>query len=233
MLEVREVSVAYGAIVAVSDVSIAVQPRTITAVLGANGAGKSSLLKAISGFVNPRSGTVIYDGRAIDSLPAHARARLGVIHVFEERRLFGGMTVLENLELGGNRSQPADVRRRLDEVFQLFPRMQERRRQLASTLSGGEQQMLAIGRALMAGPRLLLLDEPSMGLAPVIVDQLLSKLQTITSDLGVTIVLVEQNVSVALDISSYAYVLRSGLVVLSKPSVALRSDEALVRAYLS
>jgi branched-chain amino acid transport system ATP-binding protein len=233
VLEVKNLSVAYGPIVAVREVSLSVAPRSITAVLGANGAGKSSLLKAICGFVKPSEGTVIHDGKVIDSLSPHARARDGLVLVFEERRLFGGMTVLENLEMGGTRSKAAELRRDLDEVFTLFPKLRERTSQLGSTLSGGEQQMLAVGRALMTRPRTLLLDEPSMGLAPVIVDVLLSKLQTIVADLGVTIVLVEQNVSVALDVSSHAYVMRGGRVVMSKPAEELRSDEAVVRAYLT
>lgn len=232
LLEVRELSVRYGAISAVDSVSLDVLPGQIVAVLGANGAGKSSLLNAIVGLVPAASGSVVFGGQAIHGLPPEAIVRKGLTLTPEGRRVFSGLSVADNLRIGGairkDRSALAATRR---SIFDLFPRLEERLTQTAGTLSGGEQQMLSIGRALMAAPQLLLLDEPSLGLAPVIVDELFLLLERLR-DQGTTLLLVEQNAQRALEIAEYAYVLSSGQITAQGPGAELLSSMALEEAYL-
>jgi branched-chain amino acid transport system ATP-binding protein len=231
MLEVRGVSVAYDRVQAVRDVSLDVERGEIVALIGANGAGKTTTLRCISGLVRPAAGTIRFEGSLLERRRPAEIVGLGVSHVPEGRRIFPRMTVVENLELGAYREAPATARQRLDDVFGLFPVLRERAGQLAATLSGGEQQMLAIGRALMAGPRLLLLDEPSLGLAPIIVRGLFQALLRIRRA-GVTMLLVEQNARLALQVCDRAYVLERGAVACSGPSAAVAADERIVRAYL-
>lgn len=231
LLQVENVSVAYGSVEALKSVSLSASGAEIVAVLGANGAGKTTLLKAISGLVPIKSGTIVYDGSKLHLLPAHLIARMGVVHIPEGRRVFATLTVEENLNLGGYGCQRAEVERAKDRVFQLFPVLRERQKQLAGTLSGGEQQMLAIGRGLMRSPKLMLLDEPSLGLAPVLVDQVFATIVQINKE-GIPILIVEQNARKALSIANQAYVLEVGQVVLSGPARELAADERVRQAYL-
>jgi branched-chain amino acid transport system ATP-binding protein len=225
VLRLDGVEAGYGDVIAVRAVSLEVRAGEIVALIGSNGAGKTTTLRAISGLLPLRRGRVELDGRALHGLGPAAVVQAGVAHVPEGRQLFPTMTVGENLELG------ARTRETLARVFELFPRLAERRTQLAGTLSGGEQQMVAIGRALMARPRLLMLDEPSLGLAPVVVGAIFANLAAINRD-GLTILLVEQNVLRALRCSHRAYVLENGTITLSGPSAALLADERVKRAYL-
>jgi branched-chain amino acid transport system ATP-binding protein len=232
LLRLDGVQAGYGDLTAVRDVSLEVRTGEIVALIGSNGAGKTTTLRAICGLVPLRGGRVELDGASVGGRPPSAIVAGGIAHVPEGRQLFPTMTVLENLELGAR--TPESRRRRaesLDRVIALFPRLGERQGQLAGTLSGGEQQMTAIGRALMARPRLLMLDEPSLGLAPVVVTSIFENLRTINRD-GVTILLVEQNVLRALRLSHRAYVLENGTIILSGPSQQLLADEAIKRAYL-
>jgi len=226
------VEAGYGDVTAVRAVSLEVRAGEIVALIGSNGAGKTTTLRAISGLLPLRQGTVDLDGRRISGLGSAAIVAAGIAHVPEGRQLFPTMTVLENLELGA-RTAEGRARRgeTLARVFELFPRLSERQRQLAGTLSGGEQQMVAIGRALMARPRLLMLDEPSLGLAPVVVGSIFANLTAINRD-GLTILLVEQNVLRALRLSHRAYVLENGTITLAGPSPTLLADERIRRAYL-
>jgi len=230
LLEVRDVVTAYGSIEALHGPSFHVEEGEIVALLGANGAGKTTALRTISGLLRPRSGEVRFAGERIDALPAHEIVRLGLTQVPEGRWIFTLMTVEENLRLGAyvERGMP---RAALDRVFELFPRLAERRTQLAGTLSGGEQQMLAMARALMTKPRLLLLDEPSMGLAPVLVHLIFQKIAEINRE-GTTVLLVEQNANAALRLAHRAYVLENGRVALEGPAADLARNEAVRRAYL-
>jgi branched-chain amino acid transport system ATP-binding protein len=232
LLRLEGVQAGYGDLVAVRDVTLEVRPGEIVALIGGNGAGKTTTLRAISGLVPLRGGGIELDGVAIAGRPPSAIVADGIAHVPEGRQLFPTMSVLENLELGAR--TPESRRRRaesLERVIALFPRLGERRRQLAGTLSGGEQQMVAIGRALMARPRLLLLDEPSLGLAPVVVTSIFDNLRAINRD-GVTILLVEQNVLRALRLSQRAYILENGAIVLDGASHRLLDNEAVKQAYL-
>ena len=212
LLEVDDIEVRYGAIRALKGVSFRANAGEIVALLGANGAGKTTTQKTVSGMLRPTRGSITFDGRRIDGIPAHELVGLGICHVPEGRHVFPRMTVAENLDMGSFRFRHAD-QNDLDMVLALFPRLQERFGQQAGTLSGGEQQMLAIGRALMGKPRLLLLDEPSMGLAPMIVDQIFRIIRQI-NETGVTVVLVEQNAAQALHLASRGYVLETGTIVL-------------------
>ena len=232
-LVVEDLHVAYGTIRAVRGVSLAVEPGTICAMVGANGAGKTTTLNAICGLRTLTAGRVLLGGQDITTVPAHDLVPLGLVQVPEGRRVFARLTVRENLRMGAycRREGRAVLAADLDRVLTLFPRLQERMDQLAGTLSGGEQQMLAMGRALMSRPRLLLMDEPSMGLAPRFVDQLFETILAINR-LGVTVLLVEQNALMALEIAHMAYVLQSGEVVLSGPGPALMDTEAVREAYL-
>ena len=233
MLEVRELHVRYGHVVAVNGVSLAVADGEIVAVIGPNGAGKTSTLRAISGLVRPSAGRIIFNGTDISGWKAHRVVALGLSHAPEGRRLFPHMTVLENLKMGAYlRGNGAAVERALEEVTARFPRLAERRHQRAGTLSGGEQQMLAIGRALMAEPRMLVLDEPSFGLAPMVVKEIGRIIEAINRDRKVAVLLVEQNARMALSISSRTYVMETGKVVLDGLSASLRESPHVKAAYL-
>jgi branched-chain amino acid transport system ATP-binding protein len=233
LLEVRGVSAAYGNIQALHDVSLHVPDGAIVALLGANGAGKTTTLNVVSHIVSPTAGEVWFDGRPIHRHGADAIVGMGVVQVPEGREIFRDMTVRENLEMGAFlRRDRAAARADLDMVCDTFPRLRERINQKAATLSGGEQQMLATGRAMMTRPRMILLDEPSMGLAPLVVDQIFDIVLQLNREQGITILLVEQNVKLALAVSSYAYILENGEVALEGKSSALAHDEAVQRAYL-
>ena len=233
MLEVSELQVRYGNVAAVKGVSLRVGEREVVAVIGPNGAGKTSTLRAISGLVPSAAGRVVFDGTDITRWKAHRIVTLRLGHAPEGRRLFPHMTVLENLRMGAYRRRaPGEIRRTLGEVEAIFPRLAERRTQLAGTLSGGEQQMLAIGRALMSEPRLLLLDEPSFGLAPMVVREIGRIVQSINRERGVSVLLVEQNARMALAIASRAYVMETGRVALDGPSSALAESPHVKAAYL-
>jgi branched-chain amino acid transport system ATP-binding protein len=231
MLEVRDLLVSYGEIRAVKGISLSVAAGEIVALLGSNGAGKTTTLKTVSGLLAPRSGEILLDGESLRGMPPHLIVRKGIAHVPEGRHVFNRLTVSENLEMGAYARSDAGAADDLDRVFVLFPRLWERRRQRAGTLSGGEQQMLAIGRALMAKPRLLLLDEPSMGLAPVLVEQIFETVQSINRQ-GTTVLLVEQNAALALEVATRAYVLETGTIVLSGAAADLVRHEDVRRAYL-
>ena len=231
MLEVQDLHVYYGEIHALKGVSFRVAPGEIVTLLGNNGAGKTTTLRAISGLLAPREGDVVFEGGSLVGVASHAIVRRGVTHVPEGRRIFNRLSVLENLEMGAFTRSDSEVRVDIDRVFTIFTRLFERRTQVAGTLSGGEQQMLAIGRALMAKPRLLLLDEPSMGLAPVLVEQIFETVQTINRQ-GVTILLVEQNAAMALSIAGRGYVLETGGIVLEGSARDLADNPEVRRAYL-
>ncbi|AWO74878.1 MULTISPECIES: ABC transporter ATP-binding protein [Geobacillus] len=232
MLKVEAIDVFYGNIHALKGVSLEVNKGEIVTLIGANGAGKTTLLKTISGLLRPKNGDIVYEGASIAGKAAQTIVKQGISHVPEGRRVFANMTVEENLELGAFlRKDKEGIQQDFAKVFQLFPRLEERRKQLAGTLSGGEQQMLAIGRALMARPKLLLLDEPSMGLAPLLVKTIFRIIQEINES-GTTILLVEQNAHMALSIAHRAYVLESGRVVLSGTASELQASEQVKQAYL-
>jgi branched-chain amino acid transport system ATP-binding protein len=229
-LELRDVAAGYGEILAVKGISLRVDAGEIVALIGANGAGKSTTLRTISGLIRPRHGEIIFGGRRIDHLPPHEIVRLGISHAPEGRAIFGRMSVIENLRLGAYQ-RGRDIGDDLDRVFTLFPRLRERTSQVGGTLSGGEQQMLAIARALMARPRILLLDEPSMGLAPVLVEAIFRTIVEINRE-GTTVLLVEQNAAMALQVASRGYVLESGSVALEATSQELRESDRVRRTYL-
>lgn len=231
MLSVNDIHVYYDAIHALKGVSFSIERGELVTLLGANGAGKTTTLKTISGLLRPRTGTILLEGRPLDKTEAHAIVRYGVAHVPEGRKVFPRFTVLENLQIGGYVRETRLLMRRCDFVFEMFPRLKERQKQYAGTLSGGEQQMLAIGRALMAEPKLLLLDEPSMGLAPKIVEHILQNIQAINRS-GVTVLLVEQNAAMALAISHRGYVLETGAVILQGTAVELAGNDLVRQAYL-
>jgi branched-chain amino acid transport system ATP-binding protein len=231
---VRDVHVAYGAGVrALQGVSLRVEPGEVVALIGANGAGKTTLLKTIAGLVAPQQGDVLFDGRVISAIDAADRVKLGVALVPEGRRLFSRLSVVENLTLGSyTNGAPAHRREMLDRIHELFPVLRERARQRAGTLSGGEAQMLAIARALMSRPRFLMLDEPSLGIMPRLVDQVMDSLRRLHESEGLTMFLVEQNVPAALDLADRGYVVQTGRVVLEGSSEALRSSDLVRQAYL-
>jgi branched-chain amino acid transport system ATP-binding protein len=232
LLEVDDVHTYYGNIHALRGVSLAVFPGEIVTLIGGNGAGKSTTLNTISGIVRPRSGAVRLGGEDLAACPAHEVVARGVTQVPEGRRMFARLTVLENLQMGAYVvSDKATIAHRIEEVFELFPRLRERQRQVAGTLSGGEQQMLAMGRALMSGPKVLLLDEPSMGLAPVLVDQIFATIARL-NEAGTTILLVEQNARMALQVANRGYVIETGRIVLDDQAEALRDNEMVQKAYL-
>jgi len=232
LLALHDLHVYYGAIHALRGVSMQVEAGKIVTLIGANGAGKSTTLNTVSGLHRPRQGTVHLENEDLTAVPPHEIVLRGVIQVPEGRRVFGRLTVLENLEMGAfTRTDRRDIEDGLERTFALFPRLKERRTQVAGTLSGGEQQMLAIGRALMARPRLLLMDEPSMGLAPILVEQIFEAIQDINRQ-GTTILLVEQNAYMALNIAHLGYVLQTGNIVLSGPAAELQANAEVKRAYL-
>lgn len=232
-LELRNISASYGAIQALSNVSLNVPQGAIVALLGSNGAGKSSTLNSICKLIEPSGGEVLFDGKSIHKLKSDDIVRQGLVQVPEGREVFKDMSVEENLELGAFvRAKGKDQAENFERVYAMFPRLKERRTQRASTLSGGEQQMLAIGRALMSSPRMILLDEPSMGLSPLLVEQIFQTIARLNREQGLTILLVEQDVRLALTVASYAYILENGEVTLQGPSEQLINDPAVRRAYL-
>lgn len=231
LLEVTDLNVYYGAIHALQGVGFTVEEGEIVTLIGANGAGKSTTLKTISGLLRPRVGDVLLRGESLKSMPAQDIVRRGIIHVPEGRKIFAPLTVQENLEMGAfTRSDQAEIRQSLERVFKSFPRLKERLGQFGGTLSGGEQQMLAIGRALMSRPTLLILDELSLGLAPVVVQEIYRVLATVRN--RITMLLVEQSVDMALKNSTYAYILETGNVVKDGPSAELLKDPKIKEAYL-
>ncbi len=232
VLEIKDLHVYYGAIHAIKGISIKVPQGKIITLIGANGAGKTTTLSTISGLVKARSGKIFFNGVDITNKPAHAINRMGIAMVPEGRRIFPGLTVYENLMMGAyNRKDKEGIKEDLEWIFSLFPRLKERLSQMGGTLSGGEQQMLAISRALMSRPRLLMMDEPSLGLAPILVEEVFEVIQKINKE-GTTILLVEQNAYGALRISDYGYVLETGNIVLEGPSSELLENEMVKKAYL-
>jgi branched-chain amino acid transport system ATP-binding protein len=231
LLQVEDIHTFYGAIEALRGVSLSVEDGEVVTIIGSNGAGKSTTLRSISGLTPARSGKVIFEGQEITRLPAHEIVDCGIALAPEGRHCFARMTVRENLDLGAYRRRDDGIGEDLDRVFDLFPRLKERDRQKAGTMSGGEQQMLAIGRALMARPKLLMLDEPSMGIAPILVQRIYETIAEINRR-GVAILLVEQNANYALDVAKRGYVLETGEVALTNESSRLRDDPAVQRAYL-
>ncbi len=231
MLSLENLHVFYGEIHALKGVSLEVRPGEIVALLGNNGAGKTTTLRTVSGLLTPREGRVRLDGQVLTGVPAHEIVMRGIAHVPEGRRIFNRLTVRENLMMGAYRRRDGGIAEDLERVFALFPRLRERLGQVAGTLSGGEQQMLAIGRALMANPRMLLLDEPSMGLAPVLVEQIFETIRDINRQ-GTTILLVEQNAAMALSIAHRGYVLETGAIALTGTAPELMENPAVRRAYL-
>jgi branched-chain amino acid transport system ATP-binding protein len=233
MLSVTDLSVAYGAIRAVNGISFEIPAGAIVTLVGGNGAGKTTTLHTLSGLIRPAAGTIRFNGEDITRLAPHAIVARGLCHVPEGRLVFANLTVAENLDLGAYLQRDRVLTAQtLDHVFTLFPRLKERLRQTAGTLSGGEQQMLAIGRALMSRPKFLMLDEPSLGIAPRLVTTIFEKIVEINRAQGITILLVEQNAHLALEISSHAYVLETGVITVSGPSAQLRQDPRLKAAYL-
>jgi branched-chain amino acid transport system ATP-binding protein len=233
MLTVENLDVSYGAIQALHGVSLSVPAGGIVTLIGSNGAGKSTTLRAISGLVRAQKGSIIYDGQRIDALPPHAIVARGLCHVPEGRMVFANLSVAENLKMGAFLQRDAAViRQERDFVFSVFPRLAEREAQIAGTLSGGEQQMLAIGRALMGRPRFLMLDEPSLGIAPLLVKSIFAQIVEINRSRGITVLLVEQNANLALEISTYGFVLETGRVILQDASSVLRRDPKVRGAYL-
>jgi branched-chain amino acid transport system ATP-binding protein len=231
LLEVSDIHAHYGSIEALKGVSLTVEPGEVVTLIGANGAGKSTTLRSISGLTPASSGMIVFEDEEITRVPAHEMANRGIALSPEGRHCFPRMTVRENLDLGAYRRRGSEIAQDMEQVFTLFPRLKERESQKAGTMSGGEQQMLAIGRALMARPRLLMLDEPSMGIAPILVQRIYETIGEINRS-GVAILLVEQNANYALDISKRGYVLETGRVVLANDSSELRDDPEVQRAYL-
>jgi branched-chain amino acid transport system ATP-binding protein len=232
LLQVDNLVTSYGKIEALKGISIEVEQGEIVTLIGANGAGKSTTLKTISGQLKPSAGTMQFDGKAIGGMPAHAVAELGIVQVPEGRRIFSRMTVTENLEMGAFlRKDKSEIKASVERVFELFPRLADRRGQKGGTLSGGEQQMLAMGRGLMATPKLLMLDEPSMGLAPVVVETIFETIEQLNSE-GITILLVEQNAHLALSVANRGYVLETGEIKLTGPGKELLTNEEVRKAYL-
>ncbi|GMT43638.1 MAG: ABC transporter ATP-binding protein [bacterium] len=231
-LEIANIDVAYGDIEVLFDVSLYIEKGEVLSVIGANGAGKTTTLKTISGLLHPKKGSIIFDGKEIDNLSPEIIVERGIIHVPEGRRLFPFMSVEENLEMGSYNSRAYDNRfETMKKVFDLFPRLKERRKQLAGTLSGGERQMVAVGRGLMAKPEILMFDEPSLGLAPILVKDMMAAIKEI-ADKGTTIILVEQNIHASLNISNRAYVLEQGYVVNSGNAKQLLDDPSVQKAFM-
>jgi branched-chain amino acid transport system ATP-binding protein len=233
MLSIDSLRVAYGAIRALHDVSLTVEAGSIVTLIGSNGAGKSTTLRTVSGLVKPQAGTITYNGERIGGLAPHKIVARGLCQVPEGRMIFANLTVHENLMMGAYlQRDAAAIRRERDYVFSVFPRLQEREKQQAGTLSGGEQQMLAIGRALMSQPKFLMLDEPSLGIAPLLVKSIFAQIVEINRSRGITILLVEQNANLALEIATRGYVLETGRIILQDEAAALRADPKVRSAYL-
>jgi branched-chain amino acid transport system ATP-binding protein len=233
MLTLEKIAVSYGAIRALHEVSLTVPAGSIVTLIGSNGAGKSTTLRTISGLLKPDGGAIHYDGERIDAVAPHRIVARGLCHVPEGRMVFANLTVRENLMMGAYlQHDAAVVRRERDYVFSVFPRLAEREKQQAGTLSGGEQQMLAIGRALMGKPKFLMLDEPSLGIAPLLVKSIFAQIVEINRSRGITMLLVEQNANLALEIATHGYVLETGRIILHDQSAALRADPKVRSAYL-
>lgn len=232
MLAIKDLRVNYGAIAALHGISLEVKQGDIVTLIGANGAGKTTTLRAVSGLTKCR-GEILYDGKNITNLPPHKIVEAGLCHVPEGRMIFANLTVLENLKMGAFlQKDKAVIEKEMEYVFSIFPRLKERIKQTAGTMSGGEQQMLAIGRALMSKPKFLMLDEPSLGIAPLLVKTIFEKIVEINKQQGITILLVEQNANLALEISRYGYVLETGKIILQNDSSSLRQDPQVKSAYL-
>ncbi len=232
MLEVKDLEVCYGVIRAVKGVSFSVEKGEVIALIGANGAGKTTILHTITGLIPAKSGSIVFEGKELTKMPAHKIVGMGMAHVPEGRRIFQELSVLENLRLGAyTRKDKAGIRKSLEKVYARFPRLEERKNQIAGTLSGGEQQMLAMGRALMSDPRIILMDEPSMGLSPLLVSEIFDIIRVI-SESGTTVLLVEQNAKKALAIADRAYVLETGSITLSGKASDLMHDPSVQKAYL-
>lgn len=232
MLEVKDLEVCYGVIRAVKGVSFSVEKGEVIALIGANGAGKTTILHTITGLIPAKSGSVVFEGKELTKMSAHKIVGMGMAHVPEGRRIFQQLSVLENLRLGAyTRKDKAGIRESLEKVYARFPRLEERKNQIAGTLSGGEQQMLAMGRALMSNPRIILMDEPSMGLSPLLVSEIFDIIRVI-SESGTTVLLVEQNAKKALAIADRAYVLETGSITLSGKASDLMHDPSVQKAYL-
>jgi branched-chain amino acid transport system ATP-binding protein len=233
MLEIQELEVAYGSIIALHRISLSVAAGKIVTLVGSNGAGKSTTLRAISGLIRVRFGKIVFEGENITNLAPHRIVGKGITQVPEGRMIFSNLTVFENLQMGAyRRKDRSGIKKDHDQMFDIFPILQEREKQVAGTLSGGEQQMLAIARALMSKPRFLMLDEPSLGIAPILVKTIFSKIAEINKQLGITILLVEQNANLALEISDYGYVLETGRIILEDVSENLRVNSLVKEAYL-
>ena len=233
ILEVKDLEVYYGVIQAIRGISFEVNQGEIIALIGANGAGKTTTLQTITGLIPSKSGKIFYEGKDITKIPGHKLVAMGIAHVPEGRRVFASLSVLQNLKLGAyTRSDKKELEDTLQMIYKRFPRLEERKNQMAGTLSGGEQQMLAMGRALMSHPKLIVLDEPSMGLSPIYVNEIFDIIQKINED-GVTVLLVEQNAKKALSIANRAYVLETGSIALSGDAAKLMNDDSVKKAYLS
>ena len=231
MLEVNNINVYYGSIHAIKDISFEVNAGEIVTLIGANGAGKSTTLQTVSGLLRSKTGSITFQGKALHGVPAHKIVSMGIAHVPEGRRIFQQMTVEENIEMGAYTRPGSEYAERVENVFNHFPRLKERRKQIAGTLSGGEQQMLAMGRAMMSKPQLLMLDEPSMGLSPILVDEIFEIIKAFHES-GTTILLVEQNANKSLAISDRAYVLENGKIILTGTGKELMQSEEIKKAYL-
>ena len=232
MLEIKDIEVFYGVIQAIKGISFEVNEGEVIALIGANGAGKTTILHTITGLLSPKKGSVIFEGKDITKVPAHKIVSLGMAHVPEGRRVFAELSVYQNLKMGAyTRKDKAEIAQTLEMVYKRFPRLEERKNQMAGTLSGGEQQMLAIGRALMSSPKLLMLDEPSMGLAPILVEQIFDIIKELHAA-GTTILLVEQNAQAALSVADRAYVLETGRISLSGTGGELMASDQVRKAYL-
>ena len=233
ILEVKDLEVYYGVIQAIRGISFEVKQGEIIALIGANGAGKTTTLQTMTGLIPSKSGKIFYEGKDITKIPGHKLVSMGIAHVPEGRRVFASLSVLQNLKLGAyTRSDKKELEDTLQMIYKRFPRLEERKNQMAGTLSGGEQQMLAMGRALMSHPKLIVLDEPSMGLSPIYVNEIFDIIQKINED-GVTVLLVEQNAKKALSIANRAYVLETGSIALSGDAAKLMNDDSVKKAYLS
>ena len=232
MLEIKDLFVSYGMMEVLHGVSVNVQDDELVSIIGPNGAGKTTLIKTIMGLVKPTSGSIIYDGQDITKMPAHKRAAMGIGYVPEGRRVFGKLTVQENLEMGAYELKDrTQIKNNIDMVYDIFPRLGERAKQLASTMSGGEQQMLAIGRALMLNPEMLLIDEVSMGLMPIMVNTCFEVIKKLNDD-GITVLVVEQNANKALKIADRGYVLETGNIIISDTAENMRNNDTVKKAYL-
>lgn len=232
MLEIKDLEVCYGMIQAIKGISFEVNEGEVIALIGANGAGKTTILHTVTGLLPPKAGSVFFEGKDITKMPAHKIVSLGMAHVPEGRRVFADLTVYENLKMGAyTRKDPKEMEQSLEMVYGRFPRLKERSKQLAGTLSGGEQQMLAMGRALMSHPKIILMDEPSMGLSPILVSQIFDIIEEVSKS-GTTVLLVEQNAKKALSIADRAYVLETGNIVLEGNAKELMNDDSVKKAYL-